>query len=130
MIRRSLIVLGLVLGLVSGSSAFIATPTATEVTVEYDEPVTNADGTPLQDLKETRIYYQMGSAAPTLAVTVPATALTGGGHIVQKVAVPVGPNQEADVVFWATAVDTSGNESVRSSSVTVRIDRLPPAPPR
>jgi hypothetical protein len=130
MIRRGLIVLVLILGLVSGASAFVATPTATEVMVEYDEPVTNADGTPLQDLKETRIYYQMGSAAPTLAATVPATAPTGGGHIAQKVAVPVGPNQEADVTFWATAVDTSGNESVRSSTATVRIDRLPPAPPR
>ncbi len=65
-----------------------------------------------------------------LAGILLATQATGGGAITTKVTVPVGPNQEADVVLWTTATDLSGNESAPSGKITKRIDRLPPGSPQ
>lgn len=127
-----------VLALLSFSSfanaALTATPTGTVVTVSYQEPNTNADNlTPLTDLDHTSIYYQIGTTV-TKAMDVPATAATGNGQITRDVTVPIGPNQEANVTFWATATDNAPapgpNTSAESNRVTVRIDRLPPGAPR
>ena len=89
------------------------TLTGSEVTATYTEPTTNTDGSLLKDLAKTIIFYDIvGDGLPEVkAVEVPATALTGGGSIIQTVLVPIVGNQEADVDFWATAVDTSGNSS-------------------
>jgi len=107
------------------------TPTATEVLAECDEPTTNVDGSPCDDLAFIRFYYQKSAAeAPVMALQVNASSPSGGGHVSARFQVPVAQDQQADVQFWATAVDTTGNESDRSEVRTVRIDRLRPSPPR
>ena len=108
--------------------AMTFTVTGTNVDATYTEPSTNANGTPLTDLAKTTIYYDLG-AGPVVAKIVPATALTGGGNVATTITVPVLEGQEADVRFFVTASDTSGNESARSGEVIKRIDRLAPGPP-
>lgn len=131
---KSLFVLGALVGVILVLStisvnAFTVTVTGTQVTVTYDEPTTNEDGTALVDLDHTSIYYDMGSGT-VKAIDVPATSLTGGGTISQIITVPVLAQQEANVSIWATAIDLVGNESVNSSVVVTRIDRLKPSPPQ
>jgi hypothetical protein len=102
------------------ASAITAIPTATEITLSYDEPTTNADGTPLTDFDHVNIYQD----GIKLSTTSPATSANGGGKSVQ---VKITINAIGKVVsFFATAVDTSGNESIPSN--TVIVDRLAPAP--
>ena len=105
------------------------TITGVSVTALYQEPATNTDGSALTDLDHTSIYYDLG-AGPVKAKDVPATALTGNGNITTPVDVPVTEGQEKNVIFWVTASDQSGNESAKSATVTKRIDRLAPGPPR
>lgn len=130
---KKLLLLGLLL-LPIKAMAIEATVTATEVVVEYDEPLNNipnidGDVTPLTDLDHTTVYYDKGSG-PVNAVEVPATSLNGGGHIIQPISIPVAELEEANISIWATATDTSGNESDPSNTVTKRIDRLKPQPPQ
>jgi len=108
------------------------TLTGSEVTATYTEPTTNTDGSLLKDLAKTIIFYDIvGDGLPEVkAIEVPATVLTGGGSIIQIVTVPIIGNQEADVDFWATAVDLSGNSSDKSTIVRKRIDRLAPSVPQ
>ena len=106
-----------------------ATLTGSQITVTYTEPTTAANGQPLQDLRDTRVYLQLSGEGPGLAATVPASQVQGGGTISSVIVVPVGPMEETDVGVWATATDLAGNESERSEQKTVRIDRLPPAAP-
>ncbi len=47
-----------------------------------------------------------------------------------KLMIPLPPKQEREVTIYTTASDEKGNESGKSNEATVRIDRLPPAPPR
>lgn len=123
------VVLGLVLPRPAGAITF--TVTGSVVEASYTEPTTNADAalSPLTDLAHTNVYHQVPGQSPVKAPNVPATALTGGGAIVTTVTVPIVAGQQADVTFWATATDTSGNESARSTEFIRRIDRLPPGPP-
>ena len=100
----------------------------TQIHFEYDEPTTNADGTPLVDLDKTRIFYNKGQG-PVQVAENPASSLKGGGHIVGDVLIPIIDNEELNVTFWTTALDFTGNESIRSQDVLVRVDRLVPAPP-
>lgn len=114
--------------------ALTLTPTGAEVSVEYTEPDRTAfddDGLdfPLDDLAKTVIFYDMGSG-PVVAKEVPATSLSGGSNISTTVVVPVVGRRKRDVAFWVIAVDIAGNESGKSTVETIRIDRLPPAPPR
>lgn len=98
------------------------------VTLHYDEPVSNADGSSLTDLHHVTIYY-FANNVPVKSVDVPATALTGGGTNVTATA----PYSVADgivsVSFYATAVDTSGNESARSNVVKKSIVITKPRAP-
>jgi len=105
---------------------FDAEVSGSQVDVSYTEPTTNADGSPLTDLDHTTTYYDNGDG-PVNAHEEPATALTGGGNIAVQIIVPVADGEEANVDFWATATDQSGNESEKSPIDTERIDRLPPA---
>lgn len=126
---RIRILLGLLLGLLTAPAwAMDFTVTGAVVTATYQEPTVTATNTPLTDLASTSISYDLG-AGPVRARDVPATAPTGGGIITTTVDIPVAANQEVDVRFWATATDTSGNESARSAEVVRRIDRLPPGAP-
>lgn len=124
------IVVGSVVVLMHGLGwAETYTPTGTVVEASYTEPTTNKTGTPLADLGKTTVYYDLG-AGPVAAVETPASAATGGGSKTVTVTVPIGPDQEADVRFWVTATDTSGNQSEPSPGATKRLDRLAPAPPQ
>jgi hypothetical protein len=99
-----------------------------EIEVIYNEPTQNADGSPIQDLDHTTIYAD-GGAGPNKMIDVPASSVNGGGLVVQRISSPVADGQEADVTVWATAFDGSGNESAQGTVVTIRIDKLAPAPP-
>lgn len=119
----------LALSIAAPVSAFDVTVTGTQVSFTYQEPSTNPDGSPLSDLRETRLYYQKDAGSPEIGATTPATRLQGGGRITATLLVPVLHNQEANVTFWATALDLVGNESARSVQVVQRIDRLAPSAP-
>lgn len=124
------LITGLLLGLALVSSPAFAitfTPSGTIVSVDYDEPTTNADATPLTDLKDTQVFYQFPGQLAVVCVTTLASSAGGGGHVTTTCTVPVGPNQEVDVTFTAIAHDISGNASVASTPFVIRIDRLPPA---
>lgn len=105
--------------------------TGAEITCEYDEPNTNSDGSILTDLLKTTLYYGRGNGI-VKAKDIPAMSLTGGGHIVTTILVPVLGGEDVNVNVWATASDTATitNESIFSSTATIRIDRLPPNKPR
>lgn len=110
--------------------AFEVNVNGVDVTVTYKEPSTNSDGSALQDLSHTNVYHQLGNGEPVKSANVPAVAATGGGAKEVKIAVPVQAGQEASATFWATATDKSSNESAKSATVNLTIDRLPPAPPQ
>ena len=98
------------------------------VTVSYTEPTTKADGSPLDDLSHTTIFYNSGVG--WVEVTqIAATGPGGGGLIAQQVTLPIEEGQEVDVQVTATASDQSGNESVQAIPAQIRIDRLAPAAP-
>ena len=104
------------------------------LTVTYTEPSTNMDGSPLVDLARTNVYTEilLPGQAPVKGPDVAATAPSGGGAISTTITVPIGvtlPIKEATVKVWATATDTSGNESTPSAMVTKRVDQLAPASP-
>lgn len=98
------------------------------VTLHYDEPTTNSDNSPLTDLDHVTIYY-FANNVPVRSVDVPATKSTGGGIQVTATA----PYSVADgivsVSFYAVAVDTSGNASVRSNLVKKSIVVTKPRAP-
>lgn len=103
-------------------------PTDTTVRVEYDEPTTNTDGSLLNDLLKTVMIWKIGSGIET-SVDVSATRPQGGGHIIRNINVTVAPNQRGLLSVQLIAVDTSNTPSARSASVTLDIDRKPPAVP-
>jgi len=108
--------------------------TGSNVEATYIEPVNNEPDdagniTPLTDLGKTTIKFQVQGSADITTTDVPATAPTGGGSIDQTVVVPALGQKQASVDFWATATDTSGNESVPSAKTTLSIDKLAPMPP-
>ena len=123
---------GLVLVLIllaTPAAAIDFTVTGASVTATYMEPTANADATPLTDLAKTNVYYQVPASTPVKGPDVAATRPQGGGVITTQVTVPVVAGQDMTVTFWATATDTAGNESARSTEVQRRIDRLAPAAP-
>lgn len=132
MIQRIATVLSLLLLFAVPAWAIDFTVSASIVTATYMEPTTNADTPPtaLTDLARTNVYFQIAGQPAVRGPNVPASALTGGGAITTTVTIPIGPNQQGDVTFWATATDLSGNESVPSVSVVRRIDRLAPGSPQ
>lgn len=132
--KKIFLILSLLFLLFAASPSTGYTLTATlsgfDVQLHYNEPTTNSDNSPLVDLDHTTVWYDAG-AGIIKGVDVPATSLTGGGlNVSATVSVPIAVGQEKDVIFWVTAFDKTGNESIRSNTVTVRLDRLAPAPPQ
>ena len=96
----------------------------------YTEPSTSADGSVLDDLKETRCYMQpVPNGVASVVKIAPASSVSGGGQVTVNVQAPVLPNTQQTFDCWVTAVDLVGNESPKSNVVQVRIDMVPPAPP-
>ena len=111
--------------------ALTITGVGADIEVSYQEPATNLDGTPLDDLSRTTIYYSTDSKVTRIeAFRVTATARSGNGNIIQHIMLPILPGQQANFSVWATASDLSGNESEDSNTETIRIDRLAPSAPR
>ena len=127
--KKVLLILAIVFGISTNLFAIDFSVTGVTVTATYTEPSTNADNSSLTDLDHTSIYYDMGMGQ-ILGKSVPASSLVGGGNISTSFAVPVSEGMEKDIDFWATAWDTSQNESEKSNIMRKRIDRLRPAPPK
>lgn len=84
-------------------------------TIEWDEPTTNTDSTPLTDLKEYRIWLAVTAGAftgaPTVVVPAPKAA-PGPGSVLTWSCAGLTDGQK-----WLTvrAVDLAGNESANAA---------------
>jgi hypothetical protein len=92
-------------------------PSTTTHTVDYQEPTTKADGTPLQGLKSIRLYWRVDDGPETL-VTLPASSIKGG--LVRRLVLTV-PATSGILSVTLTAIDVAGNESARTAPVTKTI---------
>lgn len=129
--KRFIVLSGVLVLAAAAAQAFDVALTGTEITIHYKEPTTDADGTPLEDLMQTELYYQLeGSTVAVQAKGVNATNPNGGGTITERLVLPVNDNEEKNFTVWAAARDRSGNLSGSTAKVPVRIDRMPPAPPQ
>ena len=73
------IVTGLALLLMTAPAAAqseSSSPPTTTITIDYREPTTKSDGTPLQALKSIRLYWQV-DGGPETVVTLPASSKQG-----------------------------------------------------
>lgn len=89
-----------------------------DITLSWDAPTTNADGTPLIDLAGYKVY--VGSASGSYnaeAIDV--------GNVLTKTLINF---CEGTYYFVATAYDLTGNESEYSNEVSKTIN-IAPAPP-
>jgi len=93
-----------------------APPTTTH-TIEYQEPSTKADGTPLQSLASIRLYWRVDDG-PESVVTLPVSSIKGG--LVRQFRLTV-PAISGTLSVTFTAVDASGKESARSAPATKTI---------
>jgi hypothetical protein len=100
-------------GVTCARFAVPARPT-TAHTVEYREPTTNTDGTPLKDLASIRVYWRVDDGPETVA-TYPASSPAGGALRQIRLTVPV---MSGTLSVAVTAVDAAGKESGRSGPVT------------
>lgn len=99
------------------------------VTVSYEEPAESADGTPLDDLAFTRVYHSINGGMPIGSPQVPASDFIGGQTRTTTITVVLPEPGKYTVEIWATATDTSGNESDRSNVIVKRFDFVKPKPP-
>jgi hypothetical protein len=92
-------------------------PKTTTHTVDYQEPTTKADGTPLEGLRSIRLYWRVDDG-PETVVSLPASSIKGGLPRRFRLTVPA---TSGTLSVSVTAVDTSGNESARSAPATKTI---------
>ncbi len=130
MVLRLLYFCTLLLLYATSASAIDFTASGTILTVSYTEPIQNTDGSMLDDLAKTSVYYSLNGGADVKVVDVLASSPKGGASMATSITVPIAIGQSALVSVRATASDTSGNESVKSAAVTKLVDRLPPNPPQ
>jgi len=124
------VLLALLLVLWSTSAwALTLTQTGVNVKVTYTEPTTMESSSgpiPLTDLGSTEIAVSEDGQVSQI-VSVPATALTGGGAIVKDVVVSVAVGEEKTLTFSVVAIDINGNVSEEVDEV-ILIDRIRPSP--
>jgi len=92
-------------------------PATTTHAVDYQEPTTNADGTPLRDLVSMRLYWRV-DGGPETVVTLPVSSPKGG--VLRRFSLTV-PATSGTLTVTVTAVDVVGNESARSAPATKTI---------
>lgn len=102
-----------------------APPVSTLVTLEYNEPSTNAcvpalPCPPLTDLRTTRAYYTLGTGAEQSQDFMVSSG-TGGQHMTASFSVPV---NTGTIVVALTALNSKGLESARSVSVSALLNTL------
>lgn len=90
---------------------------AVNVTLSWETPTTNADGTPLTDLGGYKVYY--GNTTRTYGTPID----------VKNVSAYTLDLTDGTYFFAITAYDTSGNESVYSNEVSKKIDTMKPGCP-
>jgi hypothetical protein len=103
-------------GVTCATLAIPARPSTTH-TLDYREPTTKADGTPLQGLASVRLYWRVDDGPETM-VTLPASSPTGGLERRFRLTVPA---TSGTLSVTLTAVDLRGNESARTTPVTKTI---------
>ena len=100
------------------------------IDVEYEEPNTNEDLTPLVDLSSTTVHWQIVGSTIVSNVDVPASSPTGGAVTQDRIDLKHLGKVEIVVEIWATASDFTGNVSSHSAHIQVPYDRLPPGKPK
>ena len=96
---------------------FSAAGSAADITLSWDAPTTNADGTPLTDLAGYKIYVSKSPGLYADSIDV--------GNVLTKTLMNF---CEGTYYFVATAYDTSGNESAYSNEVSKAINIAPATP--
>ncbi len=114
-------------------SFFIFSSSEAAITLAWDKPETNSDGTPCTDLAGYKVYYDTDIAAAPYAgtglvegnspITVPVSSLPDPTH---PEFVLSGLSAGARYYLTVTAYDTSGNESGYSNAITVA-GNIPPS---
>jgi hypothetical protein len=132
MVRLGVAILTLFLLASACRPAFDVRSWDVELTVTYEEPRVNTDGSPLTDLKRTTVYgYWKGHPKGAARLDIPASKPTGGGTVSVKLIIPVQPRMQGlEMIIYTTASDERGNESRHSNEVTVPAGRLKPPAPR
>ena len=98
----------------TGLLLWLATAQAADVTLEWDAPTTNADGSELTDLAGYRIYRSTTSGDYP---SDPLQEITDTSNVSFSL-----PNHPAGIFFYVvTAIDADGNESERSNEVSYNI---------
>jgi hypothetical protein len=114
------IVTGLALLLMTAPAAAqseSSSPPTTTITIDYREPTTKSDGTPLQALKSIRLYWQV-DGGPETVVTLPASSSKGG--LDRRLTLKI-PATSGVLSVTLTAIDILGNESARTAPLTKTI---------
>ena len=117
--------------LVLASSAFAAGPTVGKgCTFQWTEPTTNADATPLVDLKEYRLYLSTTSGSytttPAKVIAAPKPNPSTGSNLTTPCPAGIPQGQNYAVM---TAADLAGNESVFSNEAPFVLDTVAPGAP-
>jgi len=107
----------LILSLILFSMLFVTPAFAADVSLSWDAPTTNEDGTPLTDLAGYTVYYGIESANYTENIDV--------GNVLTYTVTNL---SDGTYYFAVTAYDTSGNESDYSNEVNESIVIAPAAP--
>lgn len=104
-----------------------ATQVGVDILVEYVEPTTTVNATPLSDLETTNITVLDGVGNPLQSRSVTATSPNGGGAIKETFTVSAPANRETPYTFEVRAIDDNKNPSEPVSTNLV-IDKEPPGP--
>lgn len=98
----------------------------TKLYLSYQEPTTNADGTPLTDLGGTIISLTVNDSIHD-TIEVAATSAKGGGTIEQRIPIGVDPDTRPVVRIDVRAFDTHVNVS-EPHTTALTFEGIPPGP--
>lgn len=116
-----------VTGVVPMAWGLTATQSGVNVEVEYKEPTTTVNATPLTDLESTNVTILDAVGNPLQSRSIAATSPNGGGAIKETFTVSAPANRETPYTFEVRAVDDNKNAS-EPKSATIVIDKEPPGP--
>jgi len=107
----------------ASADPYTVSPIGTTPLIGYTEPTTYTTGSPITDLKETHIYWKIGTGTET-TVIVPASKASGGGAITNSVILmPILPCQSGTINVAVSAVSVSGGEGARANATPLLVDR-------
>ena len=124
----SLLLVCLCLVFSSPTYVFGVTYTSTTATfnVIWDNPTVNDDGSPLTDLSTSRIYTKESGVYSNYLT------IFWNGAISQNTLVTYSLlNDEEKIIYIViTAINNSGDSSINSNEVSIRVDKLSPSSPK